>query len=222
MNGTVGFVERMEESKKGQVTEKDFAWGARVFTEALDRRRALVDEMEKLIGVRELGEHPDGIRGGTVALLGITDKLEPTCKARWGAFVVSTLLGYLDKQGTNEEVMARVTAAYSDLTPPIGFMEHKETQGFEDFVIGVLQDKWRDLHTGTVPPASPGTELRVCLSKKVGERYGENYSAEIKQFAYITKTANLLVDLNADGRRSQMSFTLDAQRPMAQASKIAK
>lgn len=114
----VGFVERMEEAKKGQIKQQDFGWAAGIFGDALDRRRALVDEMEKLIGVRELGEHPDGIRGGAIALMGITDKLEPACKARWSAFVVSTLLGYLDKQGTTEEVMARVTAAYTDLAVP--------------------------------------------------------------------------------------------------------
>lgn len=100
---------------KGEVKNTDFAWAAGVFIEALDRRRALVDEMEKLIGVRELGEHPDGIRGGATALLGITDNLEPTCKARWAAFVISTLLTYLDKQGTTEEIMARVAAADAEL-----------------------------------------------------------------------------------------------------------
>lgn len=123
MNGTVGFVERMEHAKQGEVKQQDFAWAAGVFMDALDRRRALVDEMEKLIGVRELGEHPDGIRGGTIALMGITDKLEPACKARWAAFVVSNLLSYLDKQGTNEEVMARVARADAALAIPPGFLE---------------------------------------------------------------------------------------------------
>ena len=222
LGNNVGLVERMEHAKQGEVKQQDFAWAAGVFMDALDRRRALVDEMEKLIGVRELGEHPDGIRGGTIALMGITDKLEPTCKARWAAFVVSTLLGYLDKQGTDAEVMARVSASFADVTPPIGFMEYKETQGFEDFVIGVLQDKWRELHTGDAPPGNPGGDLRACLKDKLAERYTPEYTAEIKQFAYVANTGRLTIDLNADGRRSQMNLTLDTQCPMAQASKIAK
>lgn len=212
----VGFVERMEEAKKGQIKQQDFGWAAGIFGDALDRRRALVDEMEKLIGVRELGEHPDGIRGGTIALLGITDKLESTCKARWSAYVISTLLDYLDKQGTNAEVMTRVTAAYTNLAVPPGFMEHQhqQTQVLEDFVTGALQDKWCELHTGDTPPANPSTELRVCLSRKVTERYGENYTAEIKQFVYVGNVAKLLIDLNADGRRAQINLTLDS-RPLA-------
>lgn len=219
--GGVGFVERMEGGERVLVSDTKFADAAKTFIDSLDQRRGLIDEMEKLIGVRELGEHPDGVRGGTLALLGITDKLEPTCKARWSAFVISTLLDYLNKQGTDAEIMARVTAAYTHLAVPPGFLKH-QNQGFEDFIVETLQTKWRELHTGDAPPGNPGGDLRTYLKDKLAERYSPEYTAEIKQFAYVANTGRLTIDLSADGRRSQMNLTLDTQRPMAQASKIAK
>lgn len=217
----VGYVERMEGGERILVSDAKFAEAAKSFVDSLDRRRALVDEMEKLIGVRELGEHPDGIRGGTVTLLGITEQLEPTCRARWAAFIVSTLLSYLDKQGTNEEIMTRVAQADALLAMPPGFLETVQLS-MEDFIIETLQTKWCELHTGDAPPGNPGGDLRTCLKDKLAERYSPEYTAEIKQFAYVANTGRLTIDLNADGRRSQMNLTLDAQRPMAQASKIAK
>ena len=217
----VGLVERMEEAKKGQIKQQDFGWAGGIFGDALDRRRALVDEMEKLIGVRELGEHPDGICGGTIALMGITDKLEPACKARWSAFVVSTLLGYLDKQGTTEEIMARVAQADALLAMPPGFLETVQLS-MEDFIVETLQTKWCELRTGDAPPGNPGGDLRTCLKDKLAERYSPEYTAEIKQFAYVANTGRLTIDLNVDGRRSQMNLTLDAQQPMVLTSKIAK
>lgn len=113
----VGFTERMEQAKAHNVTPTDFVWAANIFTGAIDRRRALVDEMEKLIGVRDLVKHPDGIRGGAIALLGITDQLEPVCAGKWKDFVISTLLQCLDNLGTNEEITAKIQAneAASDL-----------------------------------------------------------------------------------------------------------
>lgn len=87
-----GYIEKIEDGVATQLQPgffaKGFAAATNSIVEALDRRRGFCDEMEKLIGVRQLDKHPDGINGGVIALLGITDKLAPESAARWKDFVI--------------------------------------------------------------------------------------------------------------------------------------
>ncbi|MNG47139.1 hypothetical protein D3C79_50060 [compost metagenome] len=109
-----GYIEKIEDGVAAQLQPgffaKGFAAATNSIVEALDRRRGFCDEMEKLIGVRQLDKHPDGINGGVIALLGITDKLAPESAARWKDFVIAELLHYVKGVGTTEELMDTIDA----------------------------------------------------------------------------------------------------------------
>lgn len=85
-------------------------------TEAIAKRRGHIDEMEKLIGVRSLDQHPDGINGGVVALLGITNQLETKSRIGWDTFVIGELLNYIKGVGTTEELMVVIDNKQKELT----------------------------------------------------------------------------------------------------------
>lgn len=107
-------------AKRTHANSKQFCakWNAGMedFMNSMQVRRGYTDEMEKLIGVRDLGQHPDGIRGGVSALLGLTSKLEPKSSAGWNGFVISELLNYFTVVG-EDKIFKQVAEARRTFSP---------------------------------------------------------------------------------------------------------
>lgn len=96
--------------------------GMEDFMNGLAVRRGYIDEMEKLIGVRDLGKHPDGIRGGVSALLGLTSKLEVKSSAGWKGFIINELLSYFELIG-EDKILKQVDNSLRVLSMPLGFAQ---------------------------------------------------------------------------------------------------
>lgn len=226
--------------------------GAKALADALERTRNHKDEMEKLIGVRELDQHPNGISGAVLALLGVTDKLEAKCSAQWKDFVIGRLINYLNGIGTTPEIMAKIAEnhaarelqlaeAFTDytnqvtsipldtalvdkykrlsptsiLTPPL--------QRMEAFIIDVVQEEWKKV---VYDPALKAADYQRAMSDVLGKelfyRDGENGNVTATSVSWSAPTLSALIDFEVGSLKAQLHLTLDANKPMANASVIAK
>lgn len=117
---SVGDSKYADLTKKVHANSKQFCakWNAGMedFMNSMQVRRGYTDEMEKLIGVRDLGQHPDGIRGGVSALLGLTNQLEAKSSAGWNGFVIAELLNYFTLVG-EDKILSMTESARRALSP---------------------------------------------------------------------------------------------------------
>lgn len=174
---SVGDSKYADLTKKVHANSKQFCaqWNAGMedFMNSMQVRRGYTDEMEKLIGVRDLGQHPDGIRGGVSTLLGLTSKLEPKSSAGWNGFVISELLNYFTVVGEDKifkqvaearrtfspffvkDILEKPQQTVGEFVDALRKVTAEETatidvsniDAINDYVSKTIKDKWAELST---------------------------------------------------------------------------
>ena len=169
----------------------DVDTGFKAIGEALDRRRCYADEMEKLIGVRSLDQHPNGIGGAVVALLGITNQLETKSRIGWDTFVIGELMQYISGVGTTEDLMTVIAAkresnmeALSFL--PVGKQYPRPMEEVKEFVAKTVKEEWTKLNTGPRALMLTSGDLEAELEANVEKAIAEMPTLEHYTFVVDT------------------------------------
>lgn len=202
-----GFVERLENTQAGNLKRIDIDAGFKAIGEALDRRRGYLDEMEKLIGVRNLEQHPNGVSGAVFALLGVTNQLETKSRIGWDTFVIGELISLITSVGTNDELVAAIAAKRADnmerlafvpggfkscmkmspeLKAALGMNYPRPIEEVKEWVACTVKEEWNKLNTGPRSLMLTSGDLEAELEANVEKAIAEMPTLEHYTFVVDT------------------------------------